>query len=106
MDTHINDIIRPIVPLERNHAARERIDCVLTAGGVRALQKLGRYTDTERGSYLVVKLPLEAMDRAADLETGFRRGLYDTCSQACNSLLAWNTRMGFSSPLQRVFFLS
>ena len=39
----------------------------LTAGGVRALQKLGRYTDTERGSYLVVKLPLEAMDRAADL---------------------------------------
>ena len=39
----------------------------MTAGGVRALQKLGRYTDTERGSYLVVKLPLEAMDRAADL---------------------------------------
>ena len=39
----------------------------LTAGGVRALQKLGRYTDTKRGSYLVVKLPLEAMDRAADL---------------------------------------
>src|SRR5438067_4704896 len=65
---------------------------LLTAGGVRALQKLGRYTDTERGSYLVVKLPLEAMDRVADLETGFRRGLYDTCSQACNSLLAWNTR--------------
>ena len=77
----------------------------LTAGGVRALQKLGRYTDTERGSYLVVKLPLEAMDRAADLETGFRRGLYDTCSQACSSLLAWNTRMGFSSPLRRVFFV-
>ena len=39
----------------------------LTAGGVRALQKLGRYTDTERGSYLMVKLPLEAMNRAADL---------------------------------------
>ena len=67
MDTHINDIIRPVVPLERNHAARERIGCVLTAGGVRALQKLGRYIDIERGSYLVVKLPLEAMDRAADL---------------------------------------
>ena len=39
----------------------------LTAGGVQALQKLGRYTDTERGSYLVVKLPLEAIDQVADL---------------------------------------
>ena len=39
----------------------------MTAGDVRALQKLGRYTDTERGSYLVIKLLLEVMNRVADL---------------------------------------
>ena len=76
----------------------------LTAGGVRALQKLGRYTDIRARQLSCSKITFGSNGSSGRLETGFRRGLYDTCSQACSSLLVWNTRMGFSSLLRRVFF--
>src|SRR2546421_10393910 len=83
MDTQI----RPVVPLERNHAARERIDCVFDSGRRTSTSEARAIYRYRARQLSCGKITFGSNGSSGRLETGFRKGLYDTCSQACSSLL-------------------
>src|SRR5947199_10571227 len=89
--------------LGENHAARERIDCVFDSGRRTSTSEARAIYRYRARQLSCGKITFGGDGSSGRLETGFRKGLYDTCSQACSSLLTWNTRMGFFSPLRRVF---